>query len=223
MDPLVFAGWAQAAAGFAGAGAVVYAAHRGAATVQDWLAQRSAERQVLAAERVLTLAHRLRRDFDRIRDPFQLAGEQSEAEVLLKQTESDFRSHNENHQRRRVASQVVLTRLLKRGDIWEELFACLPLARAYFGEGVENALFEFWKARHRILHAAMMLAEEGLTTSDRREYEGDIWSRFNEARGKRDPVTETIEGSSKALEEALLPILRASAVRSTTRSPKGRG
>ena len=105
-----------------------------------------------------------------------------------------------------TTAQVYLTRLANEHAQWEELIACLPLARAYFGRRAEQALDNFWKQRGAIDVAARMYAEE-LDRKHRQQYEGDLWCGYNQARNLPDPIDSAIEQSIATLEEVLLPIL----------------
>src|SRR3546814_15956255 len=67
----MLSGWAT----LFGAGAVVYAAHKGSDTFKLWRRQKNEERRIELAEQVLTLAYKLRRAIEGIRSPAMWAEE----------------------------------------------------------------------------------------------------------------------------------------------------
>jgi hypothetical protein len=74
----------QAWAGFAQTVAIVYVANRGVDALQTWRRQKIAERKLETAERVLTLAYRLRIAFEGIRHPAMSGSELAAAEQFIK-------------------------------------------------------------------------------------------------------------------------------------------
>ena len=68
-----------------GAGAVIYAAHKGSDTFKQWRRQKNEERRIDLAEQVLTLAYKLKRAIEGIRSPIMMANEIVEVEALLRE------------------------------------------------------------------------------------------------------------------------------------------
>jgi hypothetical protein len=200
--------WAQAVAGLAGAGAVIYAARIGAATFDVWLKQRQTERRIAAAERILSLAYRFQRVFPSVRNPALFQGEMEAAEKLLQEGDPAFLHAPDAKRRLMVSAQVYVSRLHSHCDDWEQLFACLPLARAYFGRELEEALNSFWVQRCAIHGSAQMYAElDELDRPLRDQVEGDLWEGWNSGRKVKDPISIAIASAMSVLEARLLPIL----------------
>lgn len=209
----------QAWASFAGAGAVLYAAHKGAATFKSWQGQKRAEHQIEAAERILALAYRLQRVFQAIRSPMQSTGEIEKAQQLLEEGDSGFKLLPDGKRHLMASAQVYYTRVQNERDHWVELFACLPLAKAYFGAPAEAALESFWKQRNAISASAQIYADD-LDRDLRRQVEGDLWDGHNAARKVDDPINQAIAKAISDLEEILLPILAPETVDVANKSKK---
>ena len=103
--------WMQAWAGIAGAGAVFYAAHRGAASFEQWLKQRQTERKIAAAERIMTFVYKAKRTFEAIRNAGSFGYESDAAEKRLKESYPDFEHEEAGKKQRMVAAQIVYDRL----------------------------------------------------------------------------------------------------------------
>jgi hypothetical protein len=83
IDWVATSTWMQAWAGFTQAGAVVFVAYKGADAFNAWRRQKIEERRIDAAERILTLAYRVRRALSSIRSPMMWASALEHAEKSL--------------------------------------------------------------------------------------------------------------------------------------------
>jgi hypothetical protein len=193
----------QAWAGFAGVGAVLWAAHVGRTTFDDWQRQKRAERRMEAAERLLTLVYRAQRTFAGVRNPGAFWAERKAAEERLLEQQTNFRDMDEEEQERYTTSQVILDRLRANKELWSELFQCLPLAKAFFGAACEQKLDMLWQLHARLLLAANEYAKldpaGNQALSDRYFY--DLVGSF----GADDAFDKELLGIVLFLEEMLLP------------------
>lgn len=131
-----------------GAGAVIYAAKRGADTFESWKQQKVAERRQEQAELILTSAYNARRALRYVREPMMWGHELSAAEEKLREDEAQWAQQTDARRKRLVTAQAYFNRLNKTSDEQRELSTRLPMARALFGEELEQALedlrHQFW-------------------------------------------------------------------------------
>lgn len=197
--------WMQAWAGFAGAGAVFYAAHRGAASFEQWLRQRQTERKIVAAERIMTFAYKAKRAMQSIRNPGSFGYESDAAEAKLKETVPNFTSLDSGKRHRMVIAQIVYDRLDTAKEVWAELFECLPIARAFFGTTCERQVHAIWEARAQISTAAQMYRAHDPANGSQGRYEKAFWDILDE--GEPGSVTTLINGSVTYMEANVLPFI----------------
>jgi hypothetical protein len=156
-----------------------------------------------AAERIMTLAYRLRYAFNSVRSRGVMAFEEKAAEEALDSYMPEWRKREEEAQRRLRTAQTIMNRLKGFSDDWREIWTLKPLALAFFGEGVEAGLHAFWTHYVTIEVATSELGEDNgsdrdYTVSLRRDIFG----------GGNDTVTAGVESAIKTLEDGLLPIIR---------------
>src|SRR5574338_528940 len=192
----------QACAGFAGVGAVVWAANVGKSTFDDWLRQRQMERRIAAADRVMTVAYKATRAFEAIRNSGAFWAESAAAIKRLKETEPAFESWPEDKQSRHEAAQIVLDRLRANNALWNELFESLPAAKAYFGQETEQALESIWTAHAMLLASANTYARtESSSEANVRAFEALFGG------GVDDQIDKNLTSSVAHLEKYVLPII----------------
>jgi hypothetical protein len=199
-----------------GAGAVIYAAHKGADTFKEWRKQKHHERCMAVAEDVLTLAYKLKRAFEGIRSPAIFAGEMSEVVRKLKDTgmiPEDATDANMSL----TTAQAALSRVESNRHLFDALLEKIPVAKAIFGDDVANAMDVFWAQRAKVVSAAQSYArdQEPLPTGTK------VWQRHLERRGRLEGILWSVGGADEVddfaadldnatarLEAALLPIIR---------------
>jgi len=204
--------WMQAWAGFAGAGAVVWAARLGTSSFEHWLKQRQTERKIAAGERILSIVYRLKDAMDAIRSPMQSGHELHAAERKVEKSYEGFSSLGETEKKRIVAAQVILDRVNAQSDLWKELFECLPLARAFYGKAMDENLREVWRQRARVLVAS----EAAIETPDDHEFltqcKDDMWDGWAKAAGRVDRVGDALSRVLAEAEARILPVLSPDAM-----------
>lgn len=202
-----------------GAGAVIYAAHKGADTFKQWRRQKNEERRIELAEQVLTLAYKLRRALEGIRSPAMFGAEMNEVYDELRKNGVINDQTPEGHKGILATAQATLSRSNASKPLWDALLDTMPTAKAVFGDDVERALNEFWTQRNCIIIAAQRYArfihQSTARTKEVQErqfkrlddVEAIIW--FGGGEDGVDAVANLIEAAVKSLEAILLPIIRS--------------
>jgi hypothetical protein len=137
--------WMQAWAGFAQAAAIAFAAWKAADTFRSWRKQKIEERRIEEAERILTLAYRIRSALSGIRSPLMNGFELVSAEERLKKDNSNFETFPANQRKRYTYQQAVYNRIERHSGDWNDLVAIIPVAIALFGQEMEPQLDSLWK------------------------------------------------------------------------------
>ena len=131
-----------------GALAVVWAAKKGADTFDSWKRQKIAERKLDQAERILTATYKARQALGFVRSPMMWGNELDAAEEKLKEELEKWDAQPDDRQRRLRTAQAHFNRLNRVKEDRNSLFDCLPMARALFGEELENSVEslhrQFW-------------------------------------------------------------------------------
>lgn len=192
-------GWAT----LVGAAAVIYAARVGANTFAAWKRQKVEERRMDAAERVLTLAYRLRYNFADVRRRGMFAYETTTAEKRLDETISGWRTKEHAERQRLTTAQIIMNRLSYHAQDWQQIWELKPLALALFGTEVEADLHKFWEQYVAVEVSASSYAEDSGT-----DKEFTISLRRDLLGGKDDTIGPALDSAVKDLEEKLLPVLR---------------
>lgn len=195
----MLSGWAT----LAGALAVIYAARTGANTFAAWKRQKVEERRMDAAERIMTLAYRMRPAFATARSRGILGGETKAAQDTLDANWPDWRQKGIEEQRRITTAQTVLNRLHAYREDWEQIWVLKPIALAHFGKDIEDALHSFWTAYVEVEVSASEMAED---TGHDRAFTVELRRAVFGQDG--DQVNETIERAVSLLERELLPVIR---------------
>jgi hypothetical protein len=197
-----------------GAGAVIYAAHKGADTFKEWRKQKHHERCMAVAEEVLTLAYSLKRAFDAIRSPAIFGGEM--AELIQSLRTNGLVEEGQEPPSSLTTAQAALSRVQYNRPLFEALLDKITVAKAVFGDDVANAMQVFWGQRVKVVTSAHAYA------SERQPPPGtDAWERYRERREKlenilwdggdadgEDEVSTEIDRAVATLEAELLPIIR---------------
>jgi hypothetical protein len=194
--------WAQAFAGALGAGAVVYAARKGASTFNLWLRQRQTEHRIAAADRILTLAYRAELAFPSIRARLLSGSELEEAEKKLKGSAA-FDHAPESRQQRFRTAQVYFDRLASHVTLWEDILAALPIAKAYFGPELAGHVRELLKQRHMISTAAEFYVDNDPDIG------ADVSQTLMPMSDDSDSVSVAIKAAISEIEAVLIPEIRS--------------
>lgn len=199
----------QAFAGFAGAGAVVYAAARGSNSFDSWLKQRIRERKIAVGERVLTAVYKAKDAFPSIRNAGQFGFELSAAQKKLEETYEGYQLESQGKQKRLQTAQVIYDRIGKYAEVWTELYECLPIARALFSRDLEDALREILKQRNN-LGVSAQLYPDADPQADKGFYDriqADVWEGWAGALGRKDEIGSAASAAVETAEKIVLPSL----------------
>ncbi len=200
--------WMQAWSGFAGAGAVVYAAIKGTSSFDDWLRQRKLERKMEAGQNVLTLLYRARDAFSDIRSGFSLHTAATEAK--LRELFDGYDSLSAPKKRRLAEYQFVMNKINSYSELWADYFRALPIAEAVFGPEMSRQLKEIWSARATVWTAAEAYGDPDSEPDQEFDQQCKLEMYMGIARGKKvtDPVKSKLDAAISFAESAILPILR---------------
>jgi hypothetical protein len=184
-----------------GAGAVIYAAKKGAVTFDSWKRQKVAERKRDQAEEVLAATYQARRALRSVRSPGMWGHEYSRAEEQLKESDHQWAGESEAKQKRLVTFQAYLNRLKHTQPQQQRLEDTLPMARALFGAELEQAikslLHQFWIVQVDVESYVDDDGQDAEFTRNIRYTMYDIKPRDGEVSNVSDAIAkavETIEG-----------------------------
>lgn len=190
-----------------GAAAVLIAATIGGTTFKSWRKQQVAGRKLSQAERILEATYKARRALKYVRGVMVWGHESKAAEDLLKEN-PDWKMQVEAKQKRIVTTQVFLTRLNNTRDEQIALDQCLPMARALFGEELENAVetlrHQFWVVQ---VDAEAYMDDDGRDQQFSKRIRRGMYA-IDPPQGEVNEVTVKIETAVATIEAECLPVLR---------------
>lgn len=159
------------------------------------------------ADRLLTIAYKLRNAFEAVRSPGLFASEADAAEAKLAESYEGYELLEDERKARLRWGQAILTRLASHAADWDELLGSLPSSKAYFGQEIEQGLRAFWTQRAAVHTAASMYGDAVVHDEFRRTLERTMWSGFGVV--GEDPVSPALDAAIARLEGRLIPILRS--------------
>jgi hypothetical protein len=188
-----------------GALAVIGAAWFASNTFEGWRKQTLSQRRIEQAERILTAAYKARRALGYVRSPLMEGHELQAAEAHLEK--QDFWATTDaNRKQKLVSTQGYYNRLNAVLDERRAVEECLPMARALFGEQVEQAL-ELMNRQFRMVQIAI---DSNSWEGNDREFARSIREDLTSSSGSDRPnkMNVLIEEQVKLIEGALVPVLR---------------
>lgn len=190
-----------------GAAAIIIAAVIGGSTFKSWRRQEVAGRKLAQAERILEATYKARRALSYVRSWMMLGTELKLAEEALKENK-DWQMQLEPKQKRIVTTQAYFNRLNKTRDGQEALDACLPMARALFGEELEKAIeslrHQFWVVQ---VDAESYMDDDGTDAAFSKKLRRGMYE-IKPPEGEVNEVTEKVETAVATIEGTCLPVLR---------------
>lgn len=187
---------------------IAWATYVGRQTIQKFRQQHQSEKTVAAAERVLTAAYAARDAFSAVRSPMIEAAELDRAERKVR-SEYDFPEEFDqidinNSVEKLRRTQVYYTRINSVKAEIDSILAVSPIARAYFGKKVYDALERILHQRRVVLISADALGhDDGMDKSHTRTIHADLSSAVGD-----DDLGKVIDNQVEFIETVLLPILR---------------
>ena len=129
------------------------------------------------------------------------------AEDALKDNE-DWKMQVEAKQKRIVTTEAYFNRLNNTRDEQNELDACLPMARALFGEELEKAIeslrHQFWIVQ---VDAESFMDDDGGDADFTKKIRRGMYA-IKSPEGEMNEVTDKIEMAIATIEVTCLPVLR---------------
>ncbi len=196
----------------AGAIAVYAAAKFGFDT---WRIQKLAERNRDQAEMILHAAYNARRALRYVRSPWMGGGERVAAEDKLTADHPDWKVNTiEEKQSRLVMAQAYYMRIEGYRNERSNLEDCLPMARAMFGEELEDAVDKLLHQFHIVQTYADAYVDDyngtdrDFTVRIRRA----LFSTGNRREGEENEINDAIESAIATIEGTCLPHLKLEVV-----------
>jgi hypothetical protein len=194
---------------FAGAGAILYAGYLGKSAIEDFRAQKLADKEIEAAEAAMTAAYRAEEAVEAIRGRWIPAGEIHASKEELEALGGQFENLDNETKEAYIQRGVIYRRAEFFKSDFDAVFEAIPMARAYFDDAVVDALRAFPRARNRILSSADMLPM--MTKNARREdsetyqsIRSDVYASPHEGKNEvSSSVTEAISTLENALRKKL--------------------
>lgn len=191
-----------------GSAAVFYAAKKGADTFGAWKKQKLAERKLEQAERILTATYKAREGLSYIRGIMMWGHELEAAENKLKEDLKQWEQQTAHRQKRLVTAQAYYNRLNRTKADQDELFHCLPMSRALFGEELEDAVTklnrQFWLVQVDVDSYIDDNERDPEFTKKLRRGMYDVEPR----EGEQNDISNSIAEAVQKIEDICLPILR---------------
>jgi hypothetical protein len=192
----------------AGVGAVIWAAREGRSTFGEWRKQKITERKQAQAERILTATYKAQRALASVRTSTMWSHELSVAEATISE-EDWWKSKPPSHRSRLNTTYAYYNRLDRTKTEQLELEQCFPMARALFGEELEQSIMElhrqFWDLR---VDADSYSNDEDVRDTDFSDkIKRALWGGPSRE-GKVNEVSDAIAKSVATIERICLPVLR---------------
>lgn len=198
----------QGAGALIGAIAVIAAAIIGSRTFDNWKRQKLTERHIEQAERILTATYKVRRGLSRVRSPAMWSHETDAAEEQLKANGLWERTFPESERKSLATAQAYYNRLDATKEDRQMLEECQPMARAFFGEGLEEAIEklnrQFWTVQ--VYVDANHKAKDRADAEFRKKIESTIWEGYPSA--EENEIDKIISTQIKLIEDICVPVLR---------------
>jgi hypothetical protein len=203
----------QAWAGFAQAAVILFVGIKGATAFDVWRRQKIEERRMDAAERILTLAYRVRRALSSIRHPMMWAAALEAAKKTRIEKGDAPGTLDQGEGKNRVYAQATLDRINAFSAEWDEMAAITPIAAALFGPKLETDLERLWRQRNIVAGAAEDYAEDDGSDRDHtRRIRADLWENLGTRNKDEDKVSIEVAAAISDIEGTLLPVIRAEGV-----------
>lgn len=198
----------QGVGALAQAFAIGFAAWVASDTYKGWRKQKLSERRIEQAERILTAAYNARRALGYVRSPLMETHELSAAEAHLEK-EVSWATVDATQKQRLVSAQGYYNRLNAVLEERRAVGECLPMARALFGEKVEQAL----ELLNHQFHMVRIAVDANRWDGNDREFSRSLREDISSSSGSDRPnkMNVLIEEQVKQIEDALLPVLRLEA------------
>lgn len=193
-----------------GALAVLYAARAGRTALSDWRNQKLEEIRIERAERILTAVYNGQRSLADVRRSFVPAHELAAAGEKLKANGADPKDVGKARWSKLESAQAALTRIALADAAWQELEACRPATKAFFGNDLDEQLEKLVRQVIAVQIAADMYADDnGSDPEFSMGLRRDMWAGGGKEEG--NAVTKATNEAVRAAERILLPVINPQA------------
>jgi hypothetical protein len=191
----------------AGAGAVIWAANKGASTFDQWRKQKLGERHIDQAERIMTAVDDAKDALRGIRSPMMWAHEEEAARRQLEENHAaGFADQPEDRKGRLITAQAYYSRINRVKDRIDALNRCRPMARAFFGDEIEQAISKL----HQQFWIIQTYADAYVDAVEAGDFRTKVRAAlYNNDANVDNEVSQAVITSVATIEARLLPILRS--------------
>lgn len=192
-----------------GVGAVVWGALRATAT---WKAQKQAEHRLESAKQILTATHKAKTALGYVRGVMMWGHELAAAEAKLKEDPEWKTIYDGAKKKRLITAQAFYNRLNNVKAEMAALDDCLPMARALFGEELENVIaklrHQFWLVQVDV-DCYVDVSDEDVD-EDSKEFKKKLRRGMYDVapRGEANERTNIINEAVASIEHLCVPTLR---------------
>lgn len=181
----------------------------GSRTFDSWRRQKLSERRIEQAERILTATYKVRRSLSIVRNPMMFPHEIAAAEESLKASgEWDKIFGGEDERRRHQFTQAYYNRLNTTVDSRRTLQECQPMARALFGEALEQAIeilnHQFWMVKVSV--DAHHSGQDKYGEEIQKEISGALYEGYPSP--EKNKMNKLIAEQIKIIEDICVPVLK---------------
>lgn len=199
FDAVAVGSWAQAAAGFAQAIAIAYAAYRAGDALKNWRHQKVLEQRFEATGEVLALSRQLKAAFEALRAPHFPKFELALAEKEISSEDPLFLPSDPADREKTIQVQCLHRRMNKYNHIWSQLDDLSYTRSFIFGSSFSDALEQIRDARSeiecRLLNAFNMDETE--------EHLAIVLRPPRDKTSKADKLGEKIDRSLSVMEDSV--------------------
>lgn len=184
--------------------AVIAAAFYGGKKIKIWEERSKKGRRLIHAERIIVAAYQARSSLLHIRSSISLDGQEHDiARKDLKEIFKDKGKVEFSHYQ--VNGMVCINRWNDRFDSYNELYECMPFAKAFFGNDLYGALMSIARKFNRVRRAADSLAAHRIDDKRAKDLYEIV---FDKASSEDDIVENEINEQVDIIEGILFPVIR---------------
>ena len=172
-------------------------------TVESWKQQKVAERKFEHAERTLVATYNAREALAHVRSPLIHAHELHSARQEL-EASPEWTTVDDAKQDRMITAQAMVNRMAHTQAAFTELAACIPFAKAMFGNDLEEALRELHRQRW-IVRTYIDAYVDGGDGDWMVEVRSELWNSMDAPKGK---VSDAVAQAMAVIEGTCLAALK---------------
>lgn len=184
--------------------AVIVVAIYGGGKIRIWDARAKKDRKRVHAERIIVATYNARSALSHIRNSRSVDGQ--EHDIARKDLKKIFKDEDEvEFNYYQVNGMVCINRWNNRFDSYNELYECMPFAKAFFGNELHDALMLIAGKFNRVRSAADSLAAHRISNKRAEELLERI---FENNHGEDDVIYIEVNEQVDKIESILFPVIR---------------